>query len=152
MDDDDSTMDFKAPARLSRPVSLRTLLAAVVLTALLSIGAGAAISAVLVQRGPAGPPGEEGPAGPRGPAGDAGETSVDPEEVYAAIEEDPARVAEAVADELEFAPAALADDLEDVRSTADEAATAADEVSTTLAGLCTDLGLAQALSDEILSC
>jgi hypothetical protein len=148
MDDHDPTTEL-GPAVQSRPVTQRTLLAVAVITGLLSVAAGSAISAVILERGAEGP---RGVAGPPGPVGEAGEATVDSEDVLGAIEDESGRVAAAVTDELEFAPASVESDLEDVRSTADDAATAAEEVRSDLANLCSDLGFAEALSNEILSC
>ena len=68
------------PSRLRRPVTLRALLAAMALTAVLSVAGGVALSTVVLERGPAGPAGEEGeegPEGPEGPAADEAEVEVD---------------------------------------------------------------------------
>ena len=52
---------------------------------------------------PRGGGGRKSPEGPEGPLADEAEIELDPEQVHSAIEEDPARVAEAVAGELDFA-------------------------------------------------
>jgi hypothetical protein len=143
---DDTTPDDVTPGRLSRPVTIRALLLALALTALVSIAAGVAVSSTLLERGQAGPQGEEGPAGPEGPTAES-DRDVDPEQVHSAIEEDPTRVAEAIADELDFAPSSLESDLDDVRTTADEASTTAEAASSDLSELCGQLSLAEALSD-----
>src|SRR3954447_9316178 len=64
----------------STGVTRRTLIAAVIVASLLSIGAAVAISAAVLKQGP---PGSRGPAGPEGRAGEA---EVDPDAVWEAVE------------------------------------------------------------------
>jgi Collagen triple helix repeat (20 copies) len=61
---------------LDRLVALRTVIAACLLTAVLSCAAAIGLSAAIIQQGPAGPPGREGQAGAQGPAGPAGPAGV----------------------------------------------------------------------------
>src|SRR4051794_41767278 len=67
---DDPPPDDATPGRLSRPVTIRALLLALALTALVSIAAGVVGSSTLLERGPAGAPGGGGP--PRAPGAAAG--------------------------------------------------------------------------------
>jgi collagen triple helix repeat protein len=124
-------------ADLAQPVTLRTLLAVVAVAMAASMAAGIGIASTVIERGatgPAGPPGPEGeeglpgdtgltgargargPAGPpgaEGPPGPAG--SSEDEDVWAVIESDTSRLADAagvsdLCSDLEFAPA-LEDEL-----------------------------------------
>jgi hypothetical protein len=88
-------------ARLSRPVTLRLLLGVALAVFVLAIGAGMALSALVVQRGYTGAPGEPGERGRPGPPGPPGTSEVDPDAVFEAIEGDPQRAAEAIQDALD---------------------------------------------------
>ena len=106
---DDSRMSIRAAA-------LTALIAAVV-------GAGAGVGAAFLvdpsrgpegARGPSGPAGPEGIRGPRGIAGPASEFTLDWDEVWQAIEDDPGRLGAMIeADDLEVDPLAqnLCDEL-----------------------------------------
>ena len=87
---------------LSNPVTLKTLIGVALLVFVLSTGAGAGISTLLIERGPRGQPGPRGAEGPRGRPGRADAASV-----LEAIRRQPARVAGAVQDQLEPSPAEL---------------------------------------------
>lgn len=122
--------------RLSEPVTLRTLLAIAAVVGLLCGGVGAAVATAVIAKGPAGAPGARGPqgiagragptglasteAGPRGeqgPTGDAGPVGeVDEEAIWGAIESDPARVAQAVQDDLDPSPATVSEELDQLCS------------------------------------
>jgi hypothetical protein len=137
--------------RLSQPVTLGTLLAAVALTAVIACVGAVAVGSWVVQRGPEGPPGATGPEGPigatgppgrpsnrRGPVGPTGPPGpkgrpgrVDEEAVYEAIEAHPSRVAAAIQPALDPDPA---------------------DVSSDLDALCNELAFADALSDELIFC
>lgn len=82
--------------RLSNTVTLRTLLGVALLVFVLSAGAGAGISSLLIERGPRGRPGPSGSEGPRGQPGRA-----DAKSVVEAIQRQPARVAAAVQNHLD---------------------------------------------------
>jgi hypothetical protein len=82
--------------RLSNTVTLRTLLGVALLVFVLSAGAGAATSALVIEQGPRGRPGPTGPEGPRGRPGRA-----DAKSVLEAIQRQPARVAAAVQNHLD---------------------------------------------------
>jgi len=111
--------DPSPPDRLARPVTLRALIAACVVTAIASCALALLIAAVVIERGPAGPTGERGMAGVRGPVGPAGvgergargergprgrtgpagpAGQADEESVFEAIESDPERARQAVND------------------------------------------------------
>ncbi|WP_028061174.1 hypothetical protein [Candidatus Solirubrobacter pratensis] len=102
-----------APSRLQRPVTLRGLIAACALTAVVSCAVAMLIAAAVIGRGPAGPAGARaeagargpegpvgvgapGPRGDRGPRGRTGPTGpsgqADEESVFTAIEGDPDRL------------------------------------------------------------
>jgi hypothetical protein len=89
---------------VDQPVTRRALVIALVFASLVSAAAGAgggvALSASVVKRGPTGDTGPSGPRGAQGPQGESGE-AVDEETIYAAIENDPQRVAEAIQDSLD---------------------------------------------------
>ncbi len=110
---DPQTVD--SPRKLDRPVTVRTLLAAMGACLLLAAAGGAAVSALVIREGDQGLPGPRGPQGERGFTGDAGPEGprglrgepgpdgprgpageVDEESVFTAIENDPSRVADAV--------------------------------------------------------
>jgi hypothetical protein len=104
-----------------------------VVTLILAAAGGAAISAYVIERGA---PGPRGPAGPQGRTGATG--SVDEEAVMAAIEADPARVAQAVQDELDPTPTDVQNQI--------------DTVTSDLSTLCTDLQAEPALSSASFNC
>jgi hypothetical protein len=125
------------------------LLLVVLAASTLSVAAGTAVSTYVIERGfegdrgsawssgrpgpaggPQGPPGPRGARGPRGFPGPPG--GVDAEAVYAAIEEDPYRVAEAVADSFSPAISDLETSVRDLQSRAGETESAVDD-------LCSDL-------------
>jgi hypothetical protein len=125
--------------RLSETVTVRTMLAALIVVFVLATAAGAAVSALVIQRGSAGPTGADGTPGPRGlrgPPGPRGE--VDDEAVLNAIEGDPDRVAQAVQSSLDPDPADVSGEVDQLRSDFD--------------GLCSSLHLAPALEDVVISC
>lgn len=162
-----------------RPIGLRALLMACALTALLSVGAGVGASYVLLsagqtgQRGPRGPQGKAAVGGQGGQAtnrygqtgGRYGEATND-NAVWEAIESDPDRVAAAVQDALDPAPADAQSAAEEAQDVADAAQSAAEEaqgvaeeaqskatgVADELSTLCSDLSLTDALSDDLISC
>jgi hypothetical protein len=117
------TFDIDAPAesgRFGQPVTVRGLLGACAVTAVVSCGLALLIASSVIEHGPAGPPGDRGTAGPRGaegpqgvagaqgvrgrrgprgsvgPRGPAGE--VDADAVFTALEDDPFRASQAVND------------------------------------------------------
>jgi hypothetical protein len=83
--------------------SQRTLVGAVMLTAIVTALIAALVFAVLLERGregPGGPQGVAGPEGPRGPTGKRGRTpdSIRPVALVKAIKEDPGAISDAIAD------------------------------------------------------
>jgi hypothetical protein len=139
----------RRPDRLSSLVTLRTLLLAALLTALFSTGAATLVATALIDRGSAGP---RGPAGPAGPQGEAGEATISDEDVLTAIENDPGRVASAVQDELDPSPSDISSTVDDLSSTVDELDSRVGTLRDDFDSLCSDLALADALSDVALSC
>jgi hypothetical protein len=114
-------------------VTLRTVLIGQAVTLILATAGGAAASAYLIERGAPGPRGATGAQGKTGAPG-----TVDAEDVMAAIEADPARVAQAIQDELDPTPADLQDQI--------------DTVSGDLSTLCTDLQAEPALASASFNC
>jgi hypothetical protein len=125
------------------------VLFAILATSTLSVAGGTAVSTYVIERGyegdqgPPGPMGDRGAAGgPQGPAGPKGARGprgfpgpaggVDAEAVYSAIEEDPYRVGQAVADSFSPTISDLETSVSDLQSRADETESAVDD-------LCSDL-------------
>jgi hypothetical protein len=133
---------------MARSVTLRTLIIAVVLSAITGAATGLVANSFTVKRGPVGaegphgPAGEPGAVGSRGPRGFHGRSGaaaqVDDESVLEAVESDPSRVAFAVQDSLDPSPGDIARELSDLDSSFRE--------------LCDTLRFAQALTDVYISC
>ena len=122
-------------------VTVRTLVLAVLAATLLSVGAAVGVSYALIgtpEPGPGGPAGDQGPPGQRGARGPAGSAEVDEDAVWEVVESDPQRVTELVQDNLDPSPS-------DVRSEVEQ-------VASDLSSLCSNLRLAEALSNEVLIC
>lgn len=120
---------------------MRSLIIVGVLAAVLGAAGGAGLSAAFVERGADGPKGEQGPIGPEGPPGESGssdEYTLDWEEVWQAIQDDPEQFATMVDKSLDPTPAEVQANL--------------DEVQSMVQGLCSELSSAGALEDIYLSC
>ncbi|MGH2714745.1 MAG: hypothetical protein ACRDM7_12820 [Thermoleophilaceae bacterium] len=130
-------------------MTLRTLIVAVIVTTLVSIGGATVVATQLLERGPAG---GRGPAGPAGPEGPPGEADVNTADVISAVEQDPGSVAIAVQDYLDPTPGDLSSRIDDTEGTVSDVESAIDDVATRFDRLCSTLQFADALSDEFLSC
>lgn len=130
-------------------VTSRTLIAAVVLTALIATGLTAAAVIAIVDRGPVGPPGAQGIPGPPGRAirgaDDRPRTAaLSTEALVDAIDKDPDAVADALRDSLGTAPP-------DAGSADAPSAATLDDLQTTVDDLRDEFGtLCRALVDDAL--
>jgi hypothetical protein len=126
-------------------VELRSVIVAIVVTAILTMIASVMFSVILIgqpgngAQGPPGPPGQRGPAGPQGVA------QVDSRTVWKALVADPQRLARLVKKDLAQSPSG---DQPDLLKVQDDVATVASD----LQDLCTQLQGASALSDAGLTC
>jgi hypothetical protein len=126
--------------RLHEPVSLRALLIALALTALVAAGGGVAASVFLLQRGARGPAGPTGEQGPEGPV-----AGLEEDEVRSIAEEEATSAAQSAVEDQNPSP-------DDVAGQVDDVSGEVDQVKSDLASLCSDLSLSDALSDTVLSC
>jgi hypothetical protein len=102
--------------RFSQPASLGTVIALVLVAALLSTGASAALTAFVIKGPGQGEPGPPGPRGERGPAGPQGRPgSADSRSVFGALEGHPARTARLVQDHVRPSPAELQRSVNQIR-------------------------------------
>lgn len=108
---------------LSSLVTLRTLIAAVIVTALVTVGGSTLVATQLLERGPVGARGASGPEGPPGQA------EVDDSDVISAVEQDPEAVAIAVQDYLDPTPSELSSSLEDVEGSVSDVESAVGDVT-----------------------
>ena|SRR5438874_11411591 len=124
-------------------VELRSVVIAIIVTAILTMIASVTFSVVLIGQPQSGAEGPPGPPGQRGPAGPAGVANVDSSTVWKALAADPQRLTRLVKKHL-----APQGDQPDLLKVQDDVATVASD----LQDLCTQLQGASALSDAGLIC
>lgn len=144
------TRTLRRPGEPGGPklVELRSVVVAIVVTAILTTIAAVTFSIVLIgqpksgAQGPTGPPGQRGPTGPAGVA-----SEVDSRTVWRALAADPERLARLVKKNLDLTPAPPSDQ-PDLLKVQDDVAT----VAGNLQALCSQLQSSQALANESLTC
>jgi hypothetical protein len=124
-------------------VDLRSVVIAIVVTAILTMIASVMFSVILIGQPGNGAQGPPGPAGQRGPTGPQGVAQVDSSTVWKALAADPDRLARLVKKRLAASP-----DQPDLLKVQDDVATVASD----LQALCEQLQSSSALSDAGLSC
>jgi hypothetical protein len=145
------------PSPDPQAVPTSTLVAAVVLTAIITAGLSIFAIATIFERGPEGARGPQGISGAPAPADDEreGARQLDAQAIADAIEEDPDPVTQAldrdaVSDELGGSGAAPGD--EDLAARVDELETELSDARDDLAELCDELSASDALLDASLPC
>jgi hypothetical protein len=145
-------------------VTSRTLIAAVVLSALIATGITAAAVIAIVDHGPAGPPGEQGIPGPpgKGTRASAGDrpraAALSTQALVDAIDKDPDAVADALRESLGAAPAGTDTGSTDSAgiaapsATVDDLQTSVDTLRDDFDTLCRALVADGALVDTSLPC
>jgi hypothetical protein len=123
-------------------VDLRSVVVAIIVTAILTMIASVTFSVILIGQPQDGGQGPPGPAGPRGPAGPQGVAKVDSSTVWKALAADPQRLARFVN------KGSASGDQPDLLKVQDDVATVASD----LQDLCSQLQSASALSDAGLTC
>lgn len=139
-------------------MTTRSVIVLVVVTAALSGLFSFSVAAGGLHRGPAG---DAGPAGPEGPRGPAGTATVSAARIQRAIEDDPARVADALRGELGLDSTTSPSDTTDtttspasggdVQQQVGDLSDTVDELRRKLDDLCADLR-ASSLTDSVPSC
>ncbi|MBA3326908.1 MAG: hypothetical protein H0T43_01230 [Solirubrobacterales bacterium] len=142
------------PPPPSQDITTSTLVAAVVLTAIIATGMSIFFVAALFERGPEGPRGPAGTAAPPAPAAETREAQLDAQSIADAIEKDPGPVTQALgdgdSDDGDGSGAAPED--EDLATRVDELESEVSAAKDDLTELCDELRSSDALLDAALPC